>query len=577
MKKKISKYLVFAIMATLLSGCGGNSNNEVTTKAGETVANGDTESNGLSAPGEFPIVKEKQTIKVVSPDTNYILDLNTNEFFVAYEEKTNVHVEFEQIAEDAFAEKRNIKMAGGDLPDAFLYGKFKPLEMYQYGSQGSFIPLNDLIEKQGVELKKIIEEQDELPAAITAPDGNIYGIPRYHNDYHSMYYGKAWINKAWLDKLGLPMPTTTDELISALEAFKTKDPNGNGKADEIAMTGAENGWYSRPYEYLLNSFVKNDMSSNQTVDARLYVENGKVDTFATKDEFKQGLKYIKDLITKGLLDPLSMSQTDTQLSALANNPESIIGVGVSNSAWSIFADSDVYPESKKQYVALPPLKGPNGLQYTPFAPGMTNGHVIITSAAKNPELVYKWADGMLSEEMTMLSQYGKYEENPGDIGYGITRWSKAPEGRMSALGVQAEWLTVKDENLPPRTKEPNDTAPNVALYYTSEKIISTKAVDDKSPIEIDHAYASLKYYKPYTSDEMFPATYFLDTATAEEYTILKTDISSYVLQNINAFITGNKDIDKDWDAYIKGFEKLRLTKYIEISQQIYDDYIKNAK
>ena len=32
------------------------------------------------------------------------------------------------------------------------------------------------------------------------------------------------------------------------------------------------------------------------------------------------------------------------------------------------------------------------------------------------------------------------------------------------------------------------------------------------------------------------------------------------------FILGNKDIEKDWDAYVKGFDGLNLTKYIEIYQ-----------
>ncbi|AET59366.1 sugar ABC transporter periplasmic protein [Paenibacillus terrae HPL-003] len=47
-----------------------------------------------------------------------------------------------------------------------------------------------------------------------------------------------WINVEWLNKLGLSMPTTTKELKQVLIAFKTKDPNGNGQADEI-FAGAE--------------------------------------------------------------------------------------------------------------------------------------------------------------------------------------------------------------------------------------------------------------------------------------------------------------------------------------------------
>lgn len=584
-KKAVSTYLAIAIMATLLAGCGGNNDSNQTTASANNNANntqtdggGDTaNAGGLSEPGVFPIVQQKETISVVAPETNYILDLSTNDFFTAYEEKTNVHVEFEQIPEEAFTEKRNLKMGSGDLPDAFLYGKFTTLDMYSYGSQGTFVPLNDYIEKQGYEFKKVMELQPELPAAITAPDGNIYGIPRYHNDYHSMYYGKAWINKAWLDKLGLAMPTTTDELITVLEAFKTQDPNGNGQADEIPMTGSENGWFTRPYEYILNSFVKNDMSNGTAPSARLYVENGKVDTFANKEEFKQGLQYTKDLLDKGLLDSISLTQTYQQLESLANNPEvPIIGVGVSNSPWVVYGDADVL-DHYKQYVALPPLKGPNGLQHTPASSGMINGHLIITSAAKNPELIFKWGDGMLSEEMTMLSQYGPEEtaENAGQFA-GKSRWKKAEEGHLSPLGVQAVWETGKDDPPTPRTQEGNETAPNVALYYTSTEMIETRAIDWTKPIDIDTTYASLNFYKPYVPEEQFPEAYFVDTATADEYSVLKTDISNYVIQNINAFITGNKSFDKDWDSYVKGFDNLNLARYLEISQQIYDDYIKNA-
>src|SRR5690606_38145159 len=41
------------------------------------------------------------------------------------------------------------------------------------------------------------------------------------------------INMTWLNNLGLKAPTTADELIEVLTAFKTQDPNRNGKNDEI--------------------------------------------------------------------------------------------------------------------------------------------------------------------------------------------------------------------------------------------------------------------------------------------------------------------------------------------------------
>ncbi len=36
------------------------------------------------------------------------------------------------------------------------------------------------------------------------------------------------------------------------------------------------------------------------------------------------------------------------------------------------------------------------------------------------------------------------------------------------------------------------------------------------------------------------------------------------------FITGSKDIEKEWDAYVKGFEGLSIARYLEIHQKAID-------
>lgn len=45
-----------------------------------------------------------------------------------------------------------------------------------------------------------------------------------------------YINRKWLDTLGLSMPQTTDELYAVLEKFRDGDPNGNGLGDEIPFS-----------------------------------------------------------------------------------------------------------------------------------------------------------------------------------------------------------------------------------------------------------------------------------------------------------------------------------------------------
>src|SRR5512146_2184589 len=49
------------------------------------------------------------------------------------------------------------------------------------------------------------------------------------------------IRKDWLDKLGLQMPTTIDELFAVAKAFTEQDPDGNGKNDTYGLGGFFDG------------------------------------------------------------------------------------------------------------------------------------------------------------------------------------------------------------------------------------------------------------------------------------------------------------------------------------------------
>ncbi len=70
----------------------------------------------------------------------------------------------------------------------------------------------------------------------TSADGNIYSMTQYEPQAWNMTPYRLYINQTWLDKLGLNVPTTTDEYKEVLKAFATQDPNGNGQADEILPT-----------------------------------------------------------------------------------------------------------------------------------------------------------------------------------------------------------------------------------------------------------------------------------------------------------------------------------------------------
>ena len=62
----------------------------------------------------------------------------------------------------------------------------------------------------------------------------------------------------------------------------------------------------------------------------------------------------------------------------------------------------------------------------------------------------------------------------------------------------------------------------------------------------------------------------------DEASMLQTNIKNYIEQSELQFITGNKDLNKDWDAYVKGLENLKMSRYLEILQKAYE-YCSNKK
>ena len=57
---------------------------------------------------------------------------------------------------------------------------------------------------------------------------------------------------------------------------------------------------------------------------------------------------------------------------------------------------------------------------------------------------------------------------------------------------------------------------------------------------------------------------------ARERATLVTDIKSYVEQMTTQFITGEADLESDWDTYVKTLENMKLSRWVEIDQTAYD-------
>ncbi len=545
MKRITMSLMAFLLFfSTLLVGCNSN---DVTNDAKKVE---------VSAPGDFPIVEEKITLKVLAAQRAFVEDFETNEFTKWLEEKTNIHLEWEVVPEGEEAkQKLNLSLASGDHPDIYLNMPISAEQIELYGQQGVFLPLNELIDKYGTETKKMFEEHPIVKERSVANDGNIYSFPDVNECFHCTYSGKMWINQTWLDTLGLDMPETTEDYYNALKAFKTQDPNGNGKADEVPLAGTPNGWNSDFVPFLMNSFIFTKSIGGGP--KYIYLNDGKIDVAFNKPEWREGLEYIHKLYKDGLIAEQSFTQDLNQLKSIADG-EGALG---SSAGGTPLVFTNLPTENYKNFAGLAPLKGPKGEQNANMLNdgGVLPGKLVISSSTKYAEAAVRLADAFYNEEIMMKALFG-------DEG---KEWREAKEGEVSVTGEQAEYfVSKKGEEM--QNKHWNQAAPHFRTNEWRDRFAMGEAGSD--PMEnIDYIlYKATEKYVPYTQEDKVVPPLVLNEEQSSEILDVQKSIQDLVDEMTIRFITGDADIDKEWDGFVQSLENMNLNRYVEIMQEAYD-------
>ncbi|WP_426454542.1 ABC transporter substrate-binding protein [Paenibacillus sp. S-38] len=532
------------ILSMVLAGC--SSNNGGGSAGGET----DTASSG-----------EKVTINVFAQQANDV-DLKTNKFTKLMEDKFNIQFNWTTVPFDGAAEKRQISLASGDYPDLYLLipwvDRFSQTDLLKFGQQGLIVPLNNLIDQYAPNIKRMLESNEYYKAMNTAPDGNIYGLTGLNECFHCSYPNKMWLNTKWLKQLGLSKPKTLKEFKAVLEAFKTKDPNGNGKADEVPLSGSIEPYGVHIIPYLMNGFIYDD---DRTY---LIMKNGKVDTAANKPEWKEGLAYVKSLYDAGLIDPGAFTQNAEAFKKIGDNADAqLLGAGAGMHP-ALFVNTATDAPYGKDYDPVPPLQGPHASYATfnyPIDPGAS--FVITNKASKEAQITaIKMLDYIYTQEGTMRAYLGEEGKS----------WRGPQEGDV-ALNDKVQPL-YKSIPLASGEKPRNDNW-GALSQYNHHRAYRDAEIQGKDIYAADgyerRLYEATLLMENKEPEEIFPHwALWVDPAHTDEASMMQTNIKDYIDQNALQFVTGTKSLDKDWDAYVKGLEDLNMKRYLEIMQASYD-------
>lgn len=528
-KKFLASLLV--VVPLVLSACGES----------ETASSKDYELTDI----EFPL-EEKVTLNFMSQSPPLAPnDPNDKLIFQRLEEDTNVHIDWTSYSSGEFAEKRNLDIASGDLPDAIFNAGAGDYDLLNWAESGVIIPLEDLIDEHMPNFKKILDEKPHYRDLLTAPDGHIYSLPFIEElgegkeSIHTVN-DMAWINVEWLDNLGLDMPETTDELMTVLEAFKNDDPNGNGEADEIPFSFIDDGG-NEDLKLLFAAFGEGDNDDHTIVD-----NEGNVIFTADKEGYKNAIVYFNEMWEKGLIDSEAFEHDWNSYVAKGQNDR--FGVYFTWDKANISGDND-------KFDVLPVLAGPDGRKHVTRTngSGFSRDRFVITSANKNLELTAKWADKMFEPIQSVQNNWGTFGDTEE------ANIFEFEEGMLKHLPL--------DGVAPGELRQKTEAAGPVAILDEYFGTYTTMPDDAAMRLELLH-----EHYLPYVNNENNYPKVFFSKDEADRLSRIETDMWGYIYRKRAEWIT-NGGIEEEWNDYLEELDRVGIEEWLEIKQGAYDRYM----
>ena len=595
-KKAVTMLTTMAMAAMAMAGCGssegGSSETGVPPADSSGTAGGQESQENRESTGAFDFnsvsdvvfpLSEKLTLDVFvyasntgggTMQDNYVTDW--------IEEQANIHLNFVyDVDGDEAKTKLNLVMSDPDsMPDIFLATRWSKAETALYAEQGLILQLDDYL----ADAKRWNELNEISPARkgdLTMSDGHIYTYGADGESYHNNFQNRMWIYKPWVDLLNDgKMPETTEELYDFMVKVKTQDPNGNGLNDEVPMTGYIGGWSSDPTVWLINSFIQcnNPLSNtNPTIGAGLAVENGKITYSVMQDAYKDALLYIHKLYKEGLLDTQTFTQDSNQFAATLNEGDHLVAL---HAAGRNQADKANFDSGKDgdwiNWTTLEPVAGPDGVRLAARDLNNYFGSAlgILSANCRYPEIAIALFDFLASEEGTRVQGDGPQGFAWDYVTEGTSLGGGTATYKVTKIGDDFDWIG-------------NGFSKEYAhATWPSDVCIRTDHVAYRSEILVEDTEKNLEYilqkaaerYNVYAPDlDCLVPNIAFDTETAQKISEYSLTIGGYVNQATVQFITGDLDIEKEWDNYLNTLKTMGVEDYLSLYQAQYDNYMANLK
>lgn len=437
----------------------------------------------------------------------------TNLFFARMAELTGVEVSASAEYETEKYDKLLKEMENGVVTtDALFKANLTREQEIALYESGAIIDLAPMIQAHMPNLSALLEKNPQWRDEITLDGGQIVSLPQINTQERMIC---VWINRAWLDKLNLAMPTNMQELTDVLLAFKDGDPNGNYKQDEIAadLLGVYEMRWLLPYF----SVIADDYHLARGADGE-YV-------FAPEMEgYREFVKTLAKWNELGILDEDAFTGIHSSIVLEDTSDKEL----VSGMIVTLAPYTNVPAAYAQQYVPLL-MAGPDGsIRWRDALGEVWTGCFAVTSACEDPAQALIWADALYSEEGAILAYAGE-------------------EGVEYEFGEDGKWVFITD------TMQTIERIRGNSIIYTGVTMPGISPADFLASVnsEIDmHILACTQEVRA-VSEQVSPA-YLLSEEAQARATDIMASLGRAVDEGIGRFASGEVEItDETWNEWLR--------------------------
>ena len=470
--------------------------------------------------------------------------------FGAAEEATGVHIEFTEVSMMNASEQFSLMCAANDMKDILggagsYYGSTAGaieeeiiIDLAEYAEQymGNYLTvLND---------PKYAAYKEKAYNA----EGQLAEISSISDDFKPT--SGTQIRKDWLEALNLDVPETYEDWENVLKAFK--DNYGCGSALLLSgctqMTNLIAG-------YGTTGAAEAAMGGSAV---NMYQVDGIIRNGYQDESYKAYLTMMNRWYKEGLLSPdfITASSDGSQ-----NNMDGQILAGDSG-IW--FSQGNFITQYEQQAQVSEPtfsimgITDPYSPEYNPektthftsMAGGNSGGSgaLSVSTNCEDVKLACQWLDYFWTEEGQILCNYG----------------------------IEGEGFEY-DENGEPQFSDFVVNGGNFQFMMTGYTLSGVPSLQDFDKSFFTYGDNVIEAFDTWGScvDDLYtlPGALTLTTDQTEAYTPVFNDLNTMAEERIGKFITGEADIETEWDQFQEDLISMGIEDCIAIYQEAYDTYI----